>query len=425
MHARLIFLLGTCMVLLSSPVLSDSICVDDVSEAIAQTRAGWIADESVFGGLSRDEFKQLLGHRMSLRIEAPGNTDLSIAIPASLPASFDWRNYNGIQWMTSVKNQGTCGSCTAFASIGALEAIYRTACHNPGLDIDLSEQHLFGCVGGVCAGSAGISFEEALSYFLYNGVPDESCFPYEGIDRDCASTCPDWQSRTLTISGFQRLSPENHINPELLKPAIMIQPLLCSMLVYDDLRYYAGGVYQHVTGDYLGGHAVIIVGWDDATSCWICKNSWGSNWGEEGYFRIRWEDCGIGSESTFIFYNLPFPAPTLDVDLTMPSAQFSPGSNCACSVSVTHVQGYALGRCPLLVVLSAYGNYFYAPGFSNQLDYYVEVFAPGTTSQTVIPNFAWPSGVGSGSATFYSGILDPKLEQVISNIVEFDFSWVE
>lgn len=58
---------------------------------------------------------------------------------------------------------------------------------------------------------------------------------------------------------------------------------------------YKSGVYRHVTGEQLGGHAVKIVGWgsDSEGDYWICANSWGVKWGEEGFFNIAAGDCGI------------------------------------------------------------------------------------------------------------------------------------
>lgn len=417
---------------------------DSINQSIAAADAAWTAADTRISLMTMEEFMLMLGHQFApgtgvdaisvnpgreLKTESGESDELYLQKGPPLdrgfaaPSSFDWRNYNGNQWMTPVKNQDQCGSCTAFASCGALEVIYRQVNYNPSLEIDLSEQHLFTCAGGHCAGVTGISFETALSLILYQGVPDEACFPYQGIDLDCASTCPDWQARALTISGFQRVSPQNIYTPDLLKPAVMIQPLLCSMQVYDDFRYYTGGVYQHVSGAYLGGHAIVIVGWDDAETCWICKNSWGTDWGENGYFRIRWEDCSIGGESTFIFYNLPFPAPTLALDLDMPDAALIPGDICSCTLTVQHTHSYALGRCPLLVVLDVYGHFFFAPSFSSTFDYYKMVFSPGTTSVTVLPEFGWPAGAGSGTATFYAGAMDPTMAQMISNLETVEFGW--
>ena len=70
------------------------------------------------------------------------------------------------------------------------------------------------------------------------------------------------------------------------------------MTVYEDLMYYTGGVYKHVSGDIAGGHAVSIVGYDDVAGAWIVRNSWGPEWGEGGYFRIAYDDIsGVGSDN--------------------------------------------------------------------------------------------------------------------------------
>jgi len=65
--------------------------------------------------------------------------------------------------------------------------------------------------------------------------------------------------------------------------------------VYQDFFSYKGGVYHHVTGKLAGGHAVKIVGWgsEAGTDYWICANSWGNKWGEDGFFRIEVGDSGI------------------------------------------------------------------------------------------------------------------------------------
>jgi len=75
--------------------------------------------------------------------------------------------------------------------------------------------------------------------------------------------------------------------------------LVADMLVYQDFINYPNGIYQHATGVYRGNHAVTIVGYDDVDDCWICKNSWGTGWGEAGggqaggWFRIAYNECGI------------------------------------------------------------------------------------------------------------------------------------
>jgi hypothetical protein len=86
--------------------------------------------------------------------------------------------------------------------------------------------------------------------------------------------------------------------------------LVADFLVYNDFRFYSGGVYEHIYGPKLGGHAVTVVGYSDVDDCWICKNSWGTDWGETedglpwidpvtntirqgGWFRIAYDECGI------------------------------------------------------------------------------------------------------------------------------------
>ena len=60
------------------------------------------------------------------------------------------------------------------------------------------------------------------------------------------------------------------------------------MSVFSDFFSYRGGVYDRVSDDYVGGHGIAVFGWDDIEQCWICKNSWGADWGEEGWFRIAY-----------------------------------------------------------------------------------------------------------------------------------------
>lgn len=68
--------------------------------------------------------------------------------------------------------------------------------------------------------------------------------------------------------------------------------------VYADFMNYKGGIYKHVSGAQQGGHAVKLIGWgtDGTTNYWICANSWGPKWGESGFFRIAFGQCGIDSD---------------------------------------------------------------------------------------------------------------------------------
>ena len=70
-------------------------------------------------------------------------------------------------------------------------------------------------------------------------------------------------------------------------------PLVTAMTVYEDFYSYSTGIYHYITGGQEGGHCICAVGYDDTNECWICKNSWTANWGEQGFFRIGYGECGI------------------------------------------------------------------------------------------------------------------------------------
>ncbi len=104
----------------------------------------------------------------------------SFLAPAALPTSFDWRNYNGQNWMTSVKNQSACGSCWAFSAVGTVEPVYNIDMDFPDLDLNLSEEFLNSdCPSpnpGSCCGGGHTS---ALNIIRDDGIPDEDCMPYD------------------------------------------------------------------------------------------------------------------------------------------------------------------------------------------------------------------------------------------------------
>jgi len=66
-------------------------------------------------------------------------------------------------------------------------------------------------------------------------------------------------------------------------------------MVYRDFMTYKSGIYEHKTGEELGGHAVKIIGFgrENGVSYWLCANSWGAAWGDSGYFKIKEGDCSI------------------------------------------------------------------------------------------------------------------------------------
>ena len=212
------------------------------------------------------------------------------------PDAFDWRNVNGEDWTTQIWNQEGCGSCVAFGNVAALEALVNIELGDPNVDPDLSEAHLFFCGCGQCCGRGWLP-DEAANYIRDFGVPDEECFPYVDNNVPCENTCEDWDKRAYKIQGWTWVSN----NVEAIKGALLISPLPTTMLVYEDFEYYSGGIYEHTDPDTLGHHQVTFVGYNEEEDYWICKNSWGEDWGEDGWFRIRFGDSDIGYNTTRLF----------------------------------------------------------------------------------------------------------------------------
>lgn len=206
--------------------------------------------------------------------------------PMDLPEHWDWRDVGGDNYVTPVRNQGACGSCWAFAATAGVESATIISHGKPGYDYDLSEQHILSCSGaGSCNG--GYTYK-ALNYYTSSGSPDEPCFPYAASDLPCSDSCSDWASRAQKIDGWSWVTGGAE-DVEAIKAAVYQYPVPTGFEVYEDFYYYyTGGVYEYAYGDWLGGHAITIVGWDDAEQYWIVKNSWGGSWAENGYFRIRW-----------------------------------------------------------------------------------------------------------------------------------------
>jgi len=96
--------------------------------------------------------------------------------PIPLPSAFTWRNNNGSDWMTSVKDQSQCGSCWAFSAVGAVEAVFNIDRNDPNFDLDLSEELLNGGTAGSCCG--GWHYK-ALDIIKNSGIPDEGCLTYD------------------------------------------------------------------------------------------------------------------------------------------------------------------------------------------------------------------------------------------------------
>lgn len=223
---------------------------------------------------------------------------------AGLPERWDWRNVNGVNFVSPVRNQASCGSCYSFATMGMLEARIRIRTNNtenpifsPQQVVSCSE-YSQGCDGG---------FPYLIGKYAQDfGVVEESCFPYIGKDSPCG--VPQNCGRVYTaeyyyVGGFYGGCSEMAMMQELVKNG----PMGVAFEVYPDFMHYKEGIYHHtgLADAYnpfeLTNHAVLLVGYGrchmTGQKYWIVKNSWGTGWGEDGYFRIRRgsDECAIES----------------------------------------------------------------------------------------------------------------------------------
>lgn len=267
-------------------------------EMIKEKGHSWKAGKTPLSELSLEEKKKRLGLKVKKEDLARMRLEIKAAKEIfSFPSEWDWRNAKGKNWTTSIKDQSSCGSCVAFAIVAAVESMMKIEKDDSSLSVDLSEAHLFFCGCGRCC-DFGWDFTPALDYIKEEGIPDETCFPYRAQNMSCNETCGDWRERASKISEWKKI-----VNVGERKNIISsVGPLTGGMAVYEDFFSYKGGVYKHVTGDLVGYHAIAVVGYSESQQCWICKNSWGTGWGENGWFKIGYGECEI--DTTFPMYSV-------------------------------------------------------------------------------------------------------------------------
>jgi len=221
---------------------------------------------------------------------------------SNVPDYMDWRKKNAV---TSVKDQGQCGSCWSFSATGAAEGAWSIKTGNL---IDLSEEQLVECATGAQYGSHGCNggqMEGAFKYLIQNGQCSLSEYPYTSGNGK-SSSCKSCTQIARFDSCFD-VKPNDQIS---LKGAVAQQPV--SVAIEADTRYfqsYSSGILDSPSCGTNLDHGVLIVGYgeENGNKYWLLKNSWSQTWGEEGYFKILRTDssndagiCGVAMDPSFI-----------------------------------------------------------------------------------------------------------------------------
>ena len=235
-----------------------------------------------------------------------------------LPENFDWRNIKGVNYLSWTKNQHIptyCGSCWAQGTTSSIADRINIARNRTFPDIALSPQVIINCqAGGSCnGGNPGGVYSFAKS----NGIPEESCQNYLAKNPDhfeCSAInkCKDcthpkgakpgdkgncWATPKYPVwkvTQFGTVSGADKMKAEIFARG----PISCGIEATRKLDEYTGGIYSESKLYPMINHEIAVVGWgkENGVEFWIGRNSWGTYWGEAGFFRIRMHRDNLGIE---------------------------------------------------------------------------------------------------------------------------------
>jgi len=238
---------------------------------------GYTKGINQFSDFSAYEWKQMQGYKPAQATSDDDMRSTMIFSEVGLPASVDWRT----SAVTGVKNQGSCGSCWAFSATGAMEGINKI---KSGSLISLSEQQLVDCSKsyGNLACNGGL-MDNAFKYAKANKMETEADYPYQGRAGTCAYSAAKGK---MQLSGLTDVTANSGSQ---LQAAVAQQPV--SVAIEADkavFQSYKSGIITSTACGTSLDHGVLVVGYgtESGTDYWTLKNSWGTTWGEKGYFRI-------------------------------------------------------------------------------------------------------------------------------------------
>jgi len=271
------------------------------------------------------------------------NEIFSKPIAIDTPDYFNWMDFEGQDWTTSAKSQSFCGSCAIFSALGALESIINIEEGKSDLNLDLSEQYVLSCLprAGNCNGGSSYNTFYYIKSNRFtgnncNGIIPEFCFPYRAIDFDgfnglnhendpvyCNEKCADWENYLIPISDCGKWFPDgsledrNAIKTQVMQNGPVATSLQSTWYIHGEDNLVDWGFIDRDPNDYYSSqqtyntinHNVVIVGWKDDPEIpnggyWICKNSWSTDWGYNGFFNIEYGCLRIDdSEIDWVVYD--------------------------------------------------------------------------------------------------------------------------
>lgn len=259
----------------------------------------WKLTVNKFSGFHSDVFDNYYkGYKHSKDLERTEFKYTTIQTPKNL----DWRNSTIVG---PIKDQKQCGSCWAFSAVSALESQVMKVLHKV---VSLSEQDMVDCVKNVgtrdcCDGCMGGEMYAVYEYLLQsqNGSDDtEKQYPYKAVDQNCNSVPSTVND--VKITNFVSLPIGNE--DAMQKALYHVGPLSVGVNANQDWQLYDKGIYnpsedQCSSDPADQDHGVVVVGYgsEKGLDYWIIRNSWGKNWGEDGYMRLaRGKNaCGVAN----------------------------------------------------------------------------------------------------------------------------------